>query len=34
MKLRGVNLKFNLEKCGFAKTSTNLLRHVMSREGI
>ncbi len=34
MKLRGVNIKFNLEKCGFAKTNINILGHVISREGI
>jgi hypothetical protein len=34
MKLRGVNLKFNLEKRQFAKTNINLLVHVMGREGI
>ncbi len=34
MKLTRVNLKFNLEKCGFANTSINILGHVMSREGI
>jgi hypothetical protein len=33
-ELRGMNLKFNLKKCGLAKTSINILGHVMSREGI
>jgi hypothetical protein len=32
MKLREVNLKFNLNKCEFAKTSIGFLSHVVSRE--
>jgi hypothetical protein len=32
-EMKGVKLKFNLNKCEFAKTSIGLLGHVVTREG-
>jgi hypothetical protein len=34
LKLRGVNLNFSPNKCGFAKTSIGFLGHIVSRKRI